>query len=77
MPRFVQIVVNVLRDVGPFANLIALQARSAASPPLPNDLFDKWVASVSSVELNALPVHWSERRSGQTAENSRPAGDTF
>jgi hypothetical protein len=48
VPRFVQIIVNVLRDLRPFTNLIAVQARSTVAPPLPNDLFDKWVDSVSS-----------------------------
>jgi hypothetical protein len=73
VPRFVQIVVNVLRDLKPFANLIAQQAKSAAAPPLPNALFDTWVASVSSVELNALPVRWSNERKGMvTAEAARP-----
>ena len=72
VPRFVQIVVNVLRDLKPFANLIEQQQKSAAAPPLPNDLFDTWVSSVSSVELNALPVRWSNERVGVTAEASRP-----
>lgn len=71
VPRFVQIVVNVLRDLGPFANLIAQQARSASAPPLPNDLFDAWVANVSTVELNVLPVRWSDVRHGPTAEVAR------
>jgi len=64
VPRFVQIIVNVLRDLGPFANLIAMQARSAVAPPLPNDLFDKWADS----------VRWTEQKSGPTAEASRPGG---
>ena len=71
VPRFVQITVNVLRDLKPFANLIAQQAKSASAPPLPNDLFDTWVASVSSVELNVLPVRWSNERQGVTAEMAR------
>ena len=78
VPRFVQIVVNVLRDISPFANLIATQARSAAAPTLPNELFDQWVASVSSVELNTLPVRWTEQRSGPTAESARSSrGGSF
>lgn len=72
VPRFVQIVVNVLRDLKPFAKLIAQQAQSTAAPPLPNDLFDTWVASVSSVELNVLPVRWSNEQHGVTAEMTRP-----
>lgn len=70
VPRFVQITVNVLRDLKPFANLIAQQMKSASAPPLPNSLFDTWVASVSSVELNVLPVRWSNERQGVTAEMS-------
>jgi hypothetical protein len=73
VPRFVQITVNVLRDLTPFAKLIAQQTQSAAAPPLPNDLFDTWVASVSSVELNVLPVRWSNERKVQTAEMARSA----
>jgi hypothetical protein len=69
VPRAVQIIVNVLRDIGPFAKLIALQTTSSA-PPMPNDLFGAWVDSVSSVELNALPVHWTEARRGPTAETA-------
>jgi hypothetical protein len=71
VPRFVQITVNVLRDLKPFANLIAQQQKSAAAPPLPNDLFDTWVASVSSVELNVLPVRWTNDQHGPTAEMVR------
>jgi len=71
VPRFVQITVNVLRDLKPFARLIEQQTKSAAAPPLPNDLFDTWVASVSSVELNALPVRWSNEKPGPTAEMAR------
>jgi hypothetical protein len=74
VPRFVQIVVNVLRDLGPFTNLLAQQAKSATPPPLPNGLFDTWVASTSSVELNVLPVRWSDIRRGATAEVARSSG---
>jgi len=55
----------------PFAKLIAQQRESAAAPQLPNDLFDTWVASVSSVELNVLPVRWSNEQHGTTAEMGR------
>lgn len=71
VPRYVQIMVSVLRDLGPFAKLIDIQARSSTAPPMPNDLFDQWVASVSTVELNTLPVRWTAARSGLTAKASR------
>jgi hypothetical protein len=61
VPRYVQIKVNVLKDVGPFAALLAQQAASPAAPALPNDLFDKWVAANDAVFLNSIPVHWSGR----------------
>lgn len=59
VPRYVQITVNVLKDVTPFISLIEQQASSASSPALPNDMFDKWVAANDAVFLNALPVRWS------------------
>jgi hypothetical protein len=72
-PRLVQITVNVLHDLAPFAALIAKQNASTAAPQLPNDLFDKWVDSVSSVELNTLPIRWSAERSGMSADASSPS----
>lgn len=61
VPRYVQIKVNVLRDVAPFAALLAQQAKSAAAPALPNDLFDKWVDVNDAVLLNSIPVRWNAR----------------
>ena len=72
LPRLVQITVNILRDVRPFASLIAQQSVSAPPPTLPNDLLDQWAASVSSVELNSLPVRWSDAKPMVTAETGRP-----
>jgi len=61
VPRYVQIKVNVLRDVTPFEALLAQQAKSAAAPALPNNLFDKWVDASDAVFLNSIPVHWAGR----------------
>jgi len=62
VPRYVQIKVNVLRDVTAFAALIEQQLKPAsAAPALPNDLFEKWVDASDSVFLNTIPVHWSGR----------------
>jgi hypothetical protein len=71
VPRYVQITVNVLRDLRPFAKLIEQQSH-AAVVPLPNDLFDQWVDSVSTVDLNSLPVHWSNSPRAGTAESAAP-----
>ena len=75
LPRYVQITVNVLRDLQPFAALIEEQSHVPVVP-LPNELFDQWVASVSSVPLNSLPVRWSNSgRSGvPDASQSASAG---
>jgi len=76
VPRTVQITVNVLRDLKPFATLIDQQAH-AVSVPLPNDLLDQWADSVSSVELNTLPVRWTSSPRTGTAEASAARGGGF
>ena len=58
VPRYVQIKVNILRDIKPFETLLDQQAKSAAAPALPNDLFDKWIAASDTVFLNSIPVRW-------------------
>ncbi|HEY6136450.1 MAG TPA: hypothetical protein VI670_01670 [Thermoanaerobaculia bacterium] len=77
VPRYVQIKVNVLRDVTALAPLIEQQSKpSAAAPALPNDLFDKWVDASDSVFLNAIPVRWNARddRISVDASSRTPAG---
>lgn len=58
VPRQVQIKVNVMTDISAFAALIEQQEHSAVAPPLPNEMFDKWVNAVDAVFLNAIPIHW-------------------
>jgi hypothetical protein len=77
VPRYVQIKVNVLRDVTAFEALLVQQSKSAAAPALPNDLFDKWVDASGSVFLNAIPVRWTGRDnhiSVDAAERTAPGG---
>jgi hypothetical protein len=74
VPRFVQIKVNVLRDILPFASLIEQQRRSTTPPALPNDMFDRWVESTDAVYLNAIPVRWNSSRPQITAENNQASG---
>jgi hypothetical protein len=76
VPRYVQITVNVLRDLAPFAKLIDMQSH-AAVVPLPNDLFDQWVDSISSVALNTLPVRWTNSPRAGTAEASQARGGGY
>jgi len=75
VPRFVQIKVNILRNLTPFADLIARQSQSGAAPALPNDMFDRWVDSNDAVYLNPIPVRWSADRPRMTAENN--SGGSF
>jgi hypothetical protein len=61
VPRFVQIKVNVLRDITSFEPLLVQQAKSAVAPALPGDLFEKWIDVNDAVFLNLIPVRWSGR----------------
>jgi hypothetical protein len=76
VPRYVQITVNVLRDLAPFAKLIDKQSHDAVVS-LPNNLFDQWVDSVSSVALNTLPVRWTNSPRAGTAEASQARGGGY
>jgi hypothetical protein len=73
VPRFVQIKVNVLRNLEPFAKLIERQRASAAPVALPNDVFEHWVESNDAIFLNTLPVRWQPRSNqpGSEADASR------
>lgn len=78
-PRYVQVKVNLLRDIAPFNELISQQ--NAAQPPLPDSLFETWVQNNDAIFLNTIPVHWKSGRSGDEngADLSSPvaAGGTF
>jgi hypothetical protein len=74
VPRYVQIEVNILRDVAPFVQLIEQQARTTLPPPLPNDLLERWVENSDSVSLNSIPVRWKGDNRRGSAESDRPAG---
>lgn len=58
VPRFVQIRVNVLRDLGPFLPLIEQQGRERAAIALTDQQFDQWLESKDSIVLNAMPVRY-------------------
>jgi hypothetical protein len=51
VPRYVQIRVNLLRDVTPFLAIAEHQRLDDAQ-------FDRWIDSNESIELNAVPVHY-------------------
>lgn len=68
IPRYVQIKVNLLRDLAPFAKLIEQQRAGSAQVPLPDDMFEQWVESNDAVFLNTLPVRWEPRGAAMGAE---------
>jgi hypothetical protein len=74
VPRYVQIKVNVLRDLQPFAQLIEQQERTPratlVAQKLDDALFEKWVESNDAIFLNSIPVRWNAagRNSTTSAE---------
>lgn len=65
-PRYVQVKVSFLRDVQPFATVIARQdARGGAQ--FPDELFDRWFEAQDTIFLNAVPVRFAPRARGADA----------
>src|SRR5690349_7366338 len=68
-PRYVQVKVSILRDLAPFAELIAEQQRNEQrvaqqqkmGAVLPDALFDQWFESNDTIFLNAVPVRFAPR----------------
>ncbi|HEV7923238.1 MAG TPA: hypothetical protein VGR02_20845 [Thermoanaerobaculia bacterium] len=74
VPRFVQIKVNVLRDVAPFRELIAKQEAVKTPQALSDAQFDRWVEANDAIFLNAIPVHWQAGTRGISAADQGPVG---
>jgi hypothetical protein len=69
-PRYVQVKVTILRELAPFATLIANQDRGPQR--ISDQLFDQWFESSDTIFLNSLPVQWSPRSiSGGAADVER------
>jgi hypothetical protein len=80
-PRYVQVKVNVMRDITPFADLIAAQ-RDTAQPPLPDSLFETWITNNDAIFLNPIPVHWlghspTDQNGADVASPRRLTAGTF
>ena len=70
-PRYVQIKVSILRNLAPFAHLIARQTRTAQT--LPDELFERWFESNDTIFLNTVPVRFSARRNAFAGADQRGA----
>jgi hypothetical protein len=70
-PRFVQVKVTILRELEPFATLIANQERGPQR--ISDVLFDQWFESSDTIFLNSLPVQWSPRATAMTGDVERGA----
>lgn len=73
VPRLVQVKVNVLRNVGPFAELISRQTPTSLPQTLDDKQFDQWLESNDAIFLNTIPVQWQPkgRMSGMEADRRR------
>ena len=65
-PRYVRVKVSFLRDVEPFATLIAKQT-AAGGAQFPDALFHRWFESQDTIFMNAVPVRFSPRAPGADA----------
>ena len=77
---YVQVRVNVLRDLTSFRDLIAQSSHAAAPIPIPNTLFDTWIDATDTILCNAIPVRWSntpQRGDTPTAEQRTPSVGTW
>ena len=74
VPHSVLIRVNVLRDVAAFRQAIAAQQQPNAAVAVTNDMFDRWIDSNDSIELNTLPVRWSAQPSNDSVAGADSAG---
>ena len=75
VPQFVEIHVNVLREVTSFQPLIDQQGKSATPIVLTDQQFDQWLQSNDTIFLNAIPVHFvAGPKSGVADASEGPRG---
>ena len=79
IPQFVEIHVNVLREVTPFQSLIEDQARTTTPIILTDQQFDQWLQSNDTIFLNAIPVHYAAGPKSSVTDASQGShrGGTF
>ena len=76
VPQYVEIHINVLREITPFQQLIGEQERATAPIVLTDQQFDQWLENNDTIFLNALPVRYTAPPRGNVGDASaRSAGD--
>jgi hypothetical protein len=60
-PRYVQLKVNVLRDITAFSDVLARQGSSETPVAMNDEVFAHWLDANDSILLNALPVQWETK----------------
>lgn len=71
-PRYVQVKVNILRDLAPFATLLERQTKTPSSAiALTDAQFDEWLESNDAILLNTIPVRYSPRGRNNTTDAER------
>jgi hypothetical protein len=77
-PRFVQVKVNILRQLEPFVSLIEQQGKSPNQRiALSDELFDRWLESNDAIFLNAIPVRWQAREKSAMPDAERRSRGSF
>jgi len=70
VPGFVQIKVNVLRDVAPFVALMDRQSGTNLAIELNDEQFEQWLNTNQSILLNVIPVRYRAAQQGRVADAS-------
>ena len=71
-PRLVQVKVNILRDLAPFATLLERQTKTPTSTiALTDAQFDQWMESNDAIFLNTIPVRYSPRSRNNSTDAER------
>jgi hypothetical protein len=57
-PRYLQLKLSFLSNVGPFEWLVGIRENAVGDPEKADELFTAWVESNETVRTNAIPIEW-------------------
>ena len=73
VPSGIQLKLNFLGDLKPFAQLVGIPERAIQDPKLAADLFPKWVEGNETLVTNVLPMRWGGVATGPGGADVRSA----